>query len=57
MKYIRPEMNITEFDSENVVTSSNPFDGMIGGENKSYSESVSYSELAGGGDTSGLAFK
>lgn len=56
MKYIRPEMNITEFDSENVVTVSNPFNGMIG-ENKSYSESVSYSELAGGGDTSALAFK
>lgn len=54
MKYLRPEMNITEFDSENVVTVSNPFDNIMSDE--SYTESVSYSELVNG-DASGLAFK
>lgn len=43
MKYIRPEMNISVFDRENIVTLSNGFSNIT--DRTAYTESVSYSEL------------
>ena len=45
MKYIKPELKISVFDSSNIVTTSgNGFNGMVDSKD-TYTESVSYDEL------------
>lgn len=45
MKYTKPELKISVFDSCNIVTTSEPgFNGMLNSTN-TYTESVSYDEL------------
>lgn len=55
MKYIKPELKISVFDSCNIVTTSEPgFNGMVDSKD-TYTESVSYDNLKEAG--TGMGYK